>query len=176
MNRGSGRATLFKDDRDNQTFIECVVEASRKTDIEIHGYCLMVNHFHLLVQSRSGRLSDFLRYLGGSYSRRHNARWRSDGPIFKARAMTVEATSDSQILEVSRYIHLNPVVAGLVDDPGAWRWSSGSCYLGSLPKPGWLQTTYILRMFSDVHGQTYESFLYEQRASKNVHDPGNVDV
>ena len=148
INRGAARSDIFRDDTNRATFLDCVGEASKKSAVDVHAYCLMSNHYHLLVNSRSGRLSEFLRLFGGRYARAFNRRWNRDGPIFRVRGLSIEIESDSQLVATSRYIHLNPVVAGLISSSEDWRWSSASAHLTGTSEPAWLHTSVVLDMFS----------------------------
>lgn len=148
MNRGAARSDIFLDDDVRNTFLASVEEASGKTSVDVHAYCLMSNHYHLLVNSRSGRLSEFLRLFAGRYARTFNRRWNRDGPIFRARGLSVEIGSDSQLVATSRYIHLNPVSAGLCKAAADWKWSSTQAYVTGAKPFEWLHTDVLLDMFS----------------------------
>ena len=169
MNRGAGRLAIFRDDDDRKAFLDCLSSAGQAAQMEIHGYCLMGNHFHLLVHSKVGMLSDFMRLLSGRYSRQFNQRWSSDGPIFRARTLSVEISSDAHLVSASRYIHLNPVEAGFVSRPEAWPWSSAAAFLGREPPPDWLVVFEILEMFSGLaSGVSYAEFMAERVDDKTV--------
>ncbi len=162
MNRGAARASIFQTNDDRACFLDCLAAAGSKTEIEIHGYCLMGNHFHLLVRSQAGRLSDFLRNLTGRYVHDYNRRWRSDGPLFRGRSSSIVLATDAHLLMASRYIHLNPVAAGLVDDAAKWPWSSAAAFMAYSSPPPWLVTSEILAMFtSNSAAEDYAEFLRE---------------
>ena len=129
MNRGAGRNQVLSTRVDAESFLDCMADAASRYEVEIHAYCLMGNHFHLLVRSRSGRLSEFVRFAVGRFSRTKNKRDRSDGPLFRSRFTSKPVESDPQLLECSRYIYLNPVRAGSVTAPENWPWSSAGAYL-----------------------------------------------
>lgn len=160
MNRGAARRAIYRDDDDRQLFLECLATASRSTEMQVASYCLKSNHFHLLVRSKAGKLSDFIRMLVGRYSRLFNQRSNSDGPIFRGRCHSVEIETEAQFLETSRYIHLNPVKAGLTAHPADWQWSSARAVLGLQAGPEWLQASLILELFSLTYATTsYATFL-----------------
>ena len=161
MNRGAARRAVFVDDIDRQDFLKCIASASEKAGIDVHCYCLMENHFHLLVSSRSGLLSDFMRLFAGAYSRRFNQRRKSDGPIFRGRCHSIEVRSDAHLVAASRYIHLNPVTAGLVVDSSDWPWSSAAAYVGHRVCPPWLHVNDLLDMFGDDPRSAYGRYLLD---------------
>jgi putative transposase len=162
MNRGAARQKIFLDDAGRQSFLDCLVTASNLTNTEIHGYCLMGNHFHLLVCSREANLSEFLKQLSGRYTRIVNKRTGRDGPLFRGRSNSVLINDDAQLIQTSRYIHLNPVVAGLIEQPEDWPWSSAAHYLDPGSSPSWLHFELILDMFATwAPGGGYRRFLRE---------------
>lgn len=120
----------------------------------------MGNHFHLLLFSEQGRLSDGMRMLTSRFTQRVNYRDRRDGPLCRGRFASISVDDDAHLVRVSRYIHRNPVEAGLVRKPQAWPWSSAAAYLGLSPKPDWLNTSVILDMFGIGTAQrAYRAFL-----------------
>lgn len=146
MNRGAGRSIIFRSDPDRHVFQGCLAEAAARFEIEVHGYCLLGNHYHLLLLSRAGKLSDAMKHLSGKFTRSSNVRHRRDGPLFRSRFASVPIDSDAHLVQVSRYIHLNPVAAKLVVRPEDWCWSSAAAYVGLSPEPSWLRTSTILAM------------------------------
>jgi REP element-mobilizing transposase RayT len=162
MNRGAARQAIFVGENDRTLFLDCLAQATDEAKVEAHAYCLMNNHFHLLVRSRDARLSEFLKRLSGRYTRLVNKRSGRDGPLFKGRATSILITSDAQLVQTSRYIHLNPVVAGLCRWPEEWTWSSARTYLGLEQPEAWLSTYMILNIFvRTAPGGDYRSFLRE---------------
>jgi hypothetical protein len=115
--------------------------------VQIHAWCLLGNHFHLMLLSESGRLSDAMRFLGSRFTQRINYRDGRDGPIFRGRFTSVAIESDAHLVRASRYIHRNPVEAGLATEPWQWPWSSAPAYVGLVRTPAWLHTEAILEMF-----------------------------
>ncbi len=107
----------------------------------------MGNHFHLLVLSEKGLMSDGMRFLSARFTQRINYRDHRDGPLFRGRFASVIIKSDAHLVRVSRYIHRNPVEAGLARTPEDWVWSSAGAYLGTRRAPAWLHTGAILEMF-----------------------------
>jgi REP element-mobilizing transposase RayT len=160
MNRGIGRQPVFRGDDDRQIFYDCLAAAMPRYDVQVHAYCLLDNHFHLLLLSRSGRLSDAMRLLGGRFTQRINYRDDRDGPLFRGRFTSVAIASDADLMQVGVYIHRNPVEAKLVAQPWQWPWSSAPAYVGLVRTPPWLHTETILDLLGprDAH-QRYRELL-----------------
>ena len=162
INRGAARKRVFDDHWDYDCFLSSVAEASFRTNTEVHAYCLMSNHFHLLIRSREGRLSEFMKFLSGRFTRLRNIRRNEDGPIFKGRFWSSLIESDAYLMQASRYIHLNPVDAGLVRSAEAWPWSSAGFYLGHCQPKAWLTTAELLSIFSpSPEPKDYADYLAE---------------
>ena len=160
MNRGVARQSIFPTESDRQLFLDLIVQSFTPRGVEVHGYCLMDNHFHILVRSRDAALSKAMQWFASRYTQRINYRDGRDGPIFSGRYTSVGITSEAHLVNVSRYIHLNPVQASLVADPQLWSWSSAAAYLDPRRRPPWLITADILAMFQDrAPGGDYASFL-----------------
>jgi REP element-mobilizing transposase RayT len=128
--RGSDIRHLFLADTDREEFLERLAAIWAYFDLGLISYVLMGNHYHALVRIPDARLSQALQHLHTEYSRWHNRRHGRSAHLFRAHAMTKEIASDRQLVAASRYLALNPVVAGLVQDPLAWRWSSARTHAG----------------------------------------------
>ena len=154
MNRGAGRAAILASDADKQLFLDCLAEGTQRYAVEIHAYCLMSTHYHLLVRSTGSQLSATMRFVSGKFTRIKNTRDDRDGPLFRGRFTSVAIENDAQLIQASRYIHLNPVEAGLSSRASEWRWSSVAAYLGQADRQQWLKTDLIHDMFGpgDVMG------------------------
>jgi REP element-mobilizing transposase RayT len=159
MNRGIDRGPIFGSDADRCLFLECLEVAIARCALQLHAYCLMGNHFHLLILSEAGRLSDGMRFLSARYTQRINYRDRRDGPLFRGRFASVLIKSDAHLVRVSRYIHRNPLEAGLVGAPESWPWSSAGAYLGTTKCPTWLRMDAIMELFGATARQEYRAFL-----------------
>jgi REP element-mobilizing transposase RayT len=154
MNRGVDRAIVYLHDRDRLTFEKLMGQLADELGIEIHAYCLMGNHYHLLVHCPHGGLSTFMQQLSSSYTRIINERLGRDGPLFRGRFHSVPVQSDTQIARTAAYIHRNPI--DLVPEAAlsAYRWSSYGVYLGRRAAPPWLTRTTIDELLPpDLHRQ-----------------------
>ncbi len=140
MNRGAAHQDIFDDDFDRKMFLTLWAQAAAKFDIEIVAFCLMGNHFHFLVISRKGHLSQALKLVSQTYTQRFNARHGRDGPLFRGRFHSVLVDSDNYFERVGRYIERNPLTAGIVtlDQLENYRWSSFQFYAGRQRRPSWL--------------------------------------
>jgi putative transposase len=146
--RGNRRQVIFEDADDYVLFTRLVALASRQFDWAIHGFCLMPNHFHLVIRLSRPTLSIGMHKLNGNYARTFNERRAFDGHLFGGRFFSVQVKSDWHLLELSRYLALNPVRAGLCSTPAGWRWSSYR-YLAdpALIPPRYLATGSVLARF-----------------------------
>ena len=144
FNRGSRRQETFVDDADRSLFLDLLARCHGRYGIEIHAYCLMDNHYHLLVRTPEPKLAKAMQYVIGSYTRRFNLRHGLDGSLFRGRYKAKAVESDRSLLAVSRYIHLNPLEAGLVSLLGSYRHSSYPVYEGRVSRPRWLFTELTL--------------------------------
>jgi REP element-mobilizing transposase RayT len=162
MNRGLSRTDIFRDHDDRQRFLTLISETSKLWNVEVYAYCLMGNHYHLLVQTPNGGLSRAMRHLDGVYTQRFNRAHRRDGPLFRGRYRAILIDAEEYLLAVARYIHRNPVGAGIVTHMDQYRWSSHYGYLNKRKAPKWLNTEAILSRFG--RGRTglmhYRSFMH----------------
>lgn len=150
MNRGVNRATIFDEDATSLFIIE-LREACLAFHLEVHGYCILPNHYHLLVHTPEGQLSAGMQQLASRFTQRVNRYRKRDGPLFKGRFRSILIVDDAQLLQVSRYIHNNPIEAGLSKRAEDWKWSSASAYLGKTTAPEWLHRDEILSVFGSVN-------------------------
>jgi len=165
MNRAIVGNDVFSTAPECELFLAGVGEASDRYATEVHAYCLISNHFHLLLRSREGRVSDFMRFVGGRFTRKHNLQRASDGAVFRGRFTSKLIDTDAHLMECLRYIHLNPIKAGLTPDADAWSWSSARAYAGSAEVPSWLTISELLAMFGPDARRAYGQFLSEGLAS-----------
>jgi putative transposase len=129
INRGCRKDKIFRRIADREEFLERLSASSQKYGIIVHGYCLMDNHFHLLIETPNENLSAFMQLLQCGYANWFKARYKLVGPLFQSRFKSVLVEDESYLVTLSAYIHLNPYRAKIVDDPSDYRWSSCRQYL-----------------------------------------------
>jgi putative transposase len=142
--RGNEQRLIFADDVDCHGFLRVLAAAVERYHILCHAYCLMNNHYHLLLETPDANLSSAMRQLNGVYSQRFNRRHSRTGHLFGGRFHAVVVERDAHLREVARYIALNPVRAGLVTDPADWRWSSYPATVGAAAIPAFLTIDWLL--------------------------------
>lgn len=138
--RGDRREAIFDDVEDRLAFLSVVAQAAERFDAVILAYCLMDNHYHLVIHTRRGNLSRFMQQLNGVYTQIYNRRHRKVGHLFQGRFKGILVDENAYLLEVCRYVDLNPVRARIARDPGNWRWSSYRAHTGNAISPAWLDT------------------------------------
>ena len=147
MNRGLARRRIFRNDLDRRFFLSFLGETSDIYKIEVHAYSLMDNHYHLLIRLPNIGLSRAMRHLNGVYTQKANKMWGSDGPIFRGRYKACLVNSEEYLLELVRYIHLNPVKAGICKSASQHPWTSHLAYIDRKKRPRWLITSEVIRRF-----------------------------
>jgi REP element-mobilizing transposase RayT len=145
--RGDRREAIYEDDEDRETFLGVLAEVVGRYNWVCHAYCLMTNHYHLLIETLDGNLSKGMRQLNGIYTQASNRRHHRVGHLFQGRFKGILVDKDGYLLELSRYVVLNPVRAGIVSRPEDWRWSSYQAMLGLSASPNWLDVDGLLRQF-----------------------------
>jgi putative transposase len=158
MARGNNGQKIFLKRDDYQAFLNALSNARRRYPFHLYAYVLMSNHFHLLLEVSDAPTSRIMQSLLTGYARRFNAIHRHKGHLFQGRYKAIVCDRESYLLELVRYIHLNPVRAGLVKRPGEWRWSGHQEYLGQdqqkLIDPG--------PVMAELHSRSrYERFIRE---------------
>ena len=136
--RGNRRAMIFLDDEDRALFLRVLAQAMDRFDAQVLAYCLMGNHYHLVLHTRSGNLALVMRHINGVYSQAHNRRHGLVGHVFQGRFKAIFVDRDGYLMALCRYVERNPVAAGLVADVGDWPWSSYRAHAGLAPAPAWL--------------------------------------
>ncbi len=150
MNRGGSRQKIFADNQDYEAFVKTVGEIHERWGVEVYAHCLMGNHYHLCLCTPEGNLSRVMRHLDGLYTQRFNRLRRRDGALFRGRYKAIVVDKDAYLAEVVRYIHLNPIGAGLVREPEAYLWSSHRFYLQRKEAPKWLRTEEVIGEFESI--------------------------
>ncbi|MHB1331380.1 MAG: transposase [Sulfuriferula sp.] len=157
--RGDRREPIFEDDADRQAFVGIVALALDRFDACALAFCLMDNHYHLVLHTRQPNLSALMRQINGVYTQAYNRRHAKVGHLFQGRFKAILVDRDAYLLEVCRYVDLNPVRAAMVADPAQWSWSSYRAHTGLTTAPAWLDTP-------AVHGYLlgYEAVSDEDRS------------
>jgi REP element-mobilizing transposase RayT len=171
--RGDRREPIFEDDEDRQRFLLVLAEVVDRFNWLCHAYCLMTNHYHLVIETPDGNLSKGMRHLNGVYTQASNRRHKRTGHLFQGRFKGILVDKESYLLEVARYVVLNPVRAGMVKEPQAWEWSSFRAMVGDIPSPGWLATDGLLAMFSKQRAtarKRYRQFVVDRMGTSGLWD------
>lgn len=160
--RGNERRQIFKDKADYRWFVGLLAHLPERFGALIHGYALMGNHYHLLIETPRPNLSRAMHYVNASYAGRFNRKRKRAGHLLQGRYRGLLIEKDSHLLSVSRYIHLNPVRAGVCERPEQYVWSSYLEYIGRVKRSGWLTCEWVLEQFASEPAQArrrYKRFV-----------------
>jgi len=160
--RGNRHKTIYHHDSDRRLWLEVLAQVCERHNFVIHSFCQMTNHYHLLVETVEGNLSRGMRQLNGLYSQHINRRHELTGHLFQGRYKAVLVQKQSYLLEVSRYIVLNPLRANMVPTLDEWQWSSHHFLTRQKPSPSWFERDWLLSQFGDTHVAAipaYQSFV-----------------
>jgi putative transposase len=150
--RGNGRQPIFFDAEDRNRWESLLANGLHRYQHRIHAYCWMTNHVHLAIQAHSEPLARCVAFVASQYARMTNKKTGRCGHLFERRYGAVLVQADTHLKELVRYIHLNPVRAGIASTPGGYRWSSHRAYL-STNGPDWLTLDWVLSMFGAAVGE-----------------------
>jgi REP element-mobilizing transposase RayT len=170
--RGNEKKDIFRSKKDREKFLSYLSSAWERHGAVFHAYCLMSNHFHLMVETPLGNLSRIMKHINGSYTTYFNVRHKRAGHLFQGRYKALLVQADTYAAELSRYIHLNPVRAKVVRSPEEYQWSSCRQYLEGT-EPPWLSTSLVLGYFGTGDGdrrRNYRDYLFEA-IGKESRDP-----
>lgn len=170
--RGNEKKDIFRSIKDRDKFLSYLSSAWERHGAVFHAYCLMSNHFHLMVETPLGNLSWIMKHINGSYTTYFNVKHKRAGHLLQGRYKAVLVQADAYAAELSRYIHLNPVRAKMVSTPEEYRWSSCSRYLEGT-EPSWLSTGLVLGYFGtedEDRRRNYRDYLYDA-IGKESRDP-----
>ena len=160
--RGNERKDVFKSKRDREKFLEYFKSATKRYDAVIHVFCLMDNHYHLLLETPSGNLPQIMQHINGAYTTYFNVKHGRSGHLFQGRYKAILVNIDEYAKALSRYIHLKPVRAKTVKDPAEYEWSNYQFYIGKKKPPEWLHRDFILQYFGNkvsIAQKEYRSFV-----------------
>lgn len=173
INRGNNQEKIFKNDRDKEKFLEYLKKTAERFSIVIHTYCLMSNHFHLLVETPEPNLSVAIQWINVSYATYFNRKHGRHGHLFQGRFKAILIDADEYLKHLSRYIHLNPVRAKMVSNPAEYTWSSYLAFIGKQKAPQFLETDWLLSNFSKRKKEArrnYKNFV-ESADIKTLENP-----
>jgi len=149
LSRGNQGTDIFVDEKDRGRFIDTVGDMSEKYDMDIFAYVLMNNHYHLLVRTRQANLKKAMQWFGTTYTQRFNRRHFRSGHLFQGRYKSIIVQNDAYLMQISYYIHRNPLRAGIIDRLADYPWSSYRVYAYGHDCPSWVSTDLILSQFGD---------------------------
>ncbi|MBI3553152.1 MAG: transposase [Elusimicrobia bacterium] len=170
ISRGNDRQQIFIDDFDNRQFLSILGQTKGRYPFNLYAYCLMSNHFHLLIEVKGHALPLVMQSMLTRYAHYFNARHGRIGHLFQGRYRALLCQNEPYLLELLRYIHRNPVRAKIVEDPSAWPWSSCGQYFGLMPQ-GLADTGFPLSLFDNEDAQAraaFRQFLLNDAESPHV--------
>lgn len=184
MNRGINKNKIFFNSAHKNTFLNCMEKTVTIYGVEIHAYCLMDNHYHLIVHTPRANISEAMRYLNSIYARYLNTNLNRDGSVFRGRFKAKLISADDYLLTLSKYIHNNPKEAGIIENLSEFKWSSYRAYIGISSVPDWLNTHEIISRFGSndfinkykiFMAETPSNFENEYGSSNNSPVLGDID-
>jgi len=176
MSRGNAKQPIFIESQDYERFLELLAETMLRFGVSCRAYCLMPNHFHLLLEPRDFPLSRMMQQLNSAYSQLFNRRHDRVGHVLQGRFKALLVDRDGYFLQVLRYIVLNPVEAGLVSDPAEWRWSSYCATAGRNAAPALLALTEVWQAFDATGSRAQRRFVDFVDAGRGQAPPPGVVV
>jgi REP element-mobilizing transposase RayT len=159
--RGNEKKLIFKDERDREIFLDTLSQVDKRYNWLCHAYCLMNNHYHLIIETPDGNLSAGMRQLNGVYTQTFNRQHNRVGHLFQGRYKGILIQKDSHLLEVCRYVVLNPVRAKAVKKPEQWRWSSYQATAG-IEKPHYGYRQREVADYCEMHFTSISRILRER--------------
>jgi REP element-mobilizing transposase RayT len=169
--RGDRQEAIFDDDQDRAAFLSVLAEVISRFRWRCHAYCLMENHYHLMIETPEGNLTKGMRQLNGVFTQRSNRRHKRSGHLFQGRYKAILVDRDSYFLELARYIVLNPVRAAMVKHPRQWAWSSYRATIGAAVAPVWLTTDDLLAEFGKRRAEArrkYQEFIADGIGKESI--------
>lgn len=170
--RGNEQKDIFKSEADREKFLTYLDSAAERYGAVFHAYCLMSNHYHLMIETPEGNLSRIMKHINNSYTNYFNIKRKRAGHLLQGRYKAILIEADAYAAELSRYIHLNPVRAKMVSSPEEYKWSSYRFYSEG-EAPSWLSTGFVLGYFGtepEEQSRSYRTYIMEAIGKKHV-DP-----
>lgn len=166
MNRGRRREDIFFDDGDRYIFLSILEETVKLFNLKIYAYVLMSNHYHLLVSTPDANLARVMRHINSVYTQKVNRKHKLEGSVFKGRYKSILIDSDVYFKECLRYIHRNPLSAGLVEDLNDYKWFSHRDYTSKKKRAAWLRVSEALSFFARYEKRALE--MYREHVNDHV--------
>jgi REP element-mobilizing transposase RayT len=157
--RGDGREDIYLSDADRETWLIVLGQVCTRFNWVCHAWCQMSNHYHLVIETPEANLAQGMRQLNGVYTQRFNRIHARVGHVFQGRYKAILVERDSYLLELARYVVLNPLRAGMVQRLETWPWSSYLATCGQAIRPEWLQTDWILAQFGRQRASAIENYV-----------------
>jgi len=167
MCRGNRRSDLFRDDEDYQVYLSILNQAKEKYNYILYTYCMMTNHIHLQLQTEEDEIWKIMRLINVLYAKYFNSKYNYIGHLFQGRYRSEIIEEDSYNLTTSRYIHLNPVRAAMVDVPKDYKWSSYNIYMGNT-KSDLVDEEEILSYFNNNSRELYKNYVESRLINKKL--------
>ncbi len=161
--RGNRREPIYHDEKDRRSHLNVIAQAMDRFDAQVLAYCLMGNHYHMVLHTRRGNLSRLMRHVNSIYAQTHNRRHGLAGHLFQGRFNAILVDRDAYLLTLCRYVERNPVAANFVGTPADWAWSSYRAHIGLASTPAWLDTD---GLHGYVLGRAVKSLSDRRRACR----------
>lgn len=171
--RGNEKKKIFASDEDRLKFLQIIEDYHDRYGILIHSYVLMDNHYHLILETPQGNLLKVMHGINSGYTGYFNRRYKRTGHLFQGRYKAILVDKDNYLIELSRYVHLNPVRAKAVERPEQYRWSSYSGYIGKGERIAWIEYAWVLSQLSNDNKKAMRGFkeFVEEGMRKEVPPP-----
>ena len=171
--RGDRREDIYSDDTDRVAWLDVLSQCCERFNWAIHAWCQMSNHYHVVMETPEANLSAGMRQLNGVYTQKVNRRHHRVGHVFQGRFKGILVERDSYLLELARYVVLNPVRAGIVKQVRQWKWSSYLAMVGKAPRPEWLHTDWVLGQFGTSRARQIARYI--EFVQEGIREPGVWD-
>ncbi|MEN8171239.1 MAG: transposase [Pseudomonadota bacterium] len=157
--RGDRREDIYDDDQDREKWLEILGNTCKRFNWRCHAYCLMDNHYHIVIETAEANLSKGMRQLNGVYTQYYNIKHDRAGHVFQGRYKGILVEQDAYLLELSRYVVLNPIRAKMTKAIGTWKWSSYKSMIGEVASQPWLETNWILGQFGKQRKRAIDKYI-----------------
>ena len=157
--RGDGREDIYLSEADREIWLEVFGQTCERFNWICHAWCQMTNHYHILIETPEANLAKGMRHLNGVYTQRYNRAHGRVGHVFQGRYKAILVERDNYLLELARYVVLNPLRAKMIKRLEAWPWSSYLATCGQTGSPAWLETDWILAQFGQRRSSAIEKYI-----------------